>query len=129
MRYCPESLRRRSLRGPDLSGSKQSNRSQHTRRFASAPEAITCSTQGFGRLIAPPASNIQCAYVRKDARLVTMRRLVLLIPWALGLVLLLTRVASAGDPIEALRQAEPTPNQTSRLPSARNQPRPKRLYL
>jgi len=35
-----------------------------------------------------------------------MRRLVLLVPWALGLSLLLTHVASADDTIEALRQAE-----------------------
>ena len=42
----------------------------------------------------------------KGAKLGTMRRLVLLILWALGLVLLLTRVASADDTIEALRRAE-----------------------
>jgi hypothetical protein len=35
-----------------------------------------------------------------------MRRLVLLLPWALGLVLLLTHGAPADDPIEALLQAE-----------------------
>ena len=42
----------------------------------------------------------------KEARLRMIRRLFLLVPWALGLVLLLTHVPSAGDPIEALRQAE-----------------------
>jgi len=35
-----------------------------------------------------------------------MRRLALLAPWALGLILLLTSAPSADDPIEALRQAE-----------------------